>query len=117
MHTTDGKNFDWDLQATLSYNRTFEKHNLNFLLGYNARSTKSKSISAEYRGFPSGELNSPNYAEEIYEKPTISDNHTRLVGFLGTLNYSYDKKLFIVRDSYAIAMRDYIVAAFQKSTF
>lgn len=90
LYTTDGKNFDWDLQATLSYNRTFEKHNLNFLLGYNARSTKSKSVSAQYRGFPSGELSSPNYAEDIYEKPTTSDNHTRLVGFLGTLNYSYN---------------------------
>lgn len=90
LYTTDGKSFDWDLQATLSYNRTWNKHNLNFLLGVNSRSTKSKSISAQYRGFPSGVLSSPNYAEEIYEKPSTSDNHTRLVGFLGTLNYSYD---------------------------
>lgn len=90
LYTSDGKSFNWDFQATLSYNRSIEKHNLNFLLGLNSRASKSKNISAQYRGFPSGILNSPNYAEEIYEKPSTSDNSTRLVGFLGTLNYSYN---------------------------
>ncbi|MEY8591278.1 SusC/RagA family TonB-linked outer membrane protein [Butyricimonas hominis] len=90
LHTTDGNSFSWDMQATLSYNRTIDKHNLNFLLGMNQRASKTESISAEYRGFPSGALNSPNYAEEIYQKPTSSENSTRLVGFLGTLNYSYN---------------------------
>lgn len=90
LYTSDGKSFNWDFQATLSYNRSIEKHNLNFLLGVNSQASKSKSISAQYRGFPSGVLNSPNYAEEIYEKPSTSDNSTRLVGFLGTLNYSYN---------------------------
>ena len=32
LHTTDGNNFNWDMQATLSYNRTINKHNLNFLV-------------------------------------------------------------------------------------
>lgn len=59
-------------------------------MGVNSQASKSKSISAQYRGFPSGILNSPNYAEKIYEKPSTSDNSSRLVGFLGTLNYSYN---------------------------
>lgn len=90
LHTTDGNSFSWDMQATLSYNRTIEKHNINFLVGVNQKASKTESISAEYRGFPSGVLNSPNYAEEIYEKPKASENSTRLVGFLGTINYSYN---------------------------
>ena len=60
------------------------------LLGVNARSAKTDNISASYRGFPSGALSSPNYAEEIVSKPVSSDNSTRLIGFLGTLNYSYN---------------------------
>jgi hypothetical protein len=56
----------------------------------NARSAKTDNISASYRGFPSGALSSPNYAEEIVSKPVSSDNSTRLIGFLGTLNYSYN---------------------------
>ena len=90
LHTTDGNSFGWDMQATLSYNRTINKHNINFLAGINQRATKSESIRAEYRGFPSGALSSPNYAEDIYEKPTSSENSTRLVGFLASLNYSFD---------------------------
>ena len=90
LHTTDGNNFNWDMQATLSYNRTINKHNLNVLVGINQRATKTESVSAQYRGFPNGTLNSQNYAEEVYEKPRSSENSTRLVGFLGTLNYSYN---------------------------
>lgn len=90
LHTTDGNSFGWDMQATLSYNRTIDNHNINFLAGINQRATKTESIRAEYRGFPSGVLSSPNYAEEIYKKPISSENSTRLVGFLATLNYSYN---------------------------
>lgn len=90
LHTRDGNGFNWDMQATLSYNRSIENHNFNFLIGINQRATKSKSISAEYRGFPSGVLNSSNYAEKIQGKPINTENSTRLIGCLGTLNYSYN---------------------------
>ncbi len=90
LHTNKGSEFYWDLSSTLSYNRSIEKHHINVLAGVNARSVKTKNLSAFYRGFPSGALNSPNYAEEIVEKPVSSDNSTRLIGFLGTLNYSYN---------------------------
>ena len=90
LNTSRGNEFYWDLSSTLSYNRSVEKHHINLLLGVNARSAKSDNISASYRGFPSGALSSPNYAEEIVSKPVSSDNSTRLIGFLGTLNYSYN---------------------------
>lgn len=90
LTTGRGNEFYWDLSSTLSYNRSIGKHNINALLGVNARSVKTDNISASYRGFPSGALNSPNYAEEIVSKPVSSDNSTRLIGFLGTLNYSYN---------------------------
>ena len=90
LNTSRGNEFYWDLSSTLSYNRSVEKHHINLLLGVNARSAKTDNISASYRGFPSGALSSPNYAEEIVSKPVSSDNSTRLIGFLGTLNYSYN---------------------------
>lgn len=90
LHTNKGSEFYWDLSSTLSYNRSIGKHNINVLAGVNARSVKTEGISASYRGFPSGALSSPNYAQEIVEKPVSSDNSTRLIGFLGTLNYSYN---------------------------
>ncbi len=90
LHTTDGNSFGWDMQATLSYNRSFNNHNINVLAGVNQKALKTESIRAEYRGFPSGVLNSPNYAEDIYEKPSSNENSTRLVGFLATVNYSFN---------------------------
>ena len=55
-----------------------------------APSTNTSSTSAHYRGFPSGEFHSLNYAAEIYKKPTKSENTTRLFSTIGSLNYTYD---------------------------
>ena len=35
-------------------------------------------------------MHSPNYAQEIVEKPTVSQNRTRLFGLLASLNYTYN---------------------------
>lgn len=55
-----------------------------------------------------------NYADKKYE--VIDINNWATFTSISS-NYSYDKKLFIVRDSYAIAMTDYIASEFQKSEF
>ena len=90
LRTNDGKNFNWNLNFQASYNRNINKHNINALAGINARSTKTTGNSAFYRGFPSGSLCSPNYAQTIVQKPSYSENSTRLIGFVGLVNYSYN---------------------------
>lgn len=82
--------FNWDMNVIMAYNRSIEKHNINFSMGINATSSKSNSLSTEYRGFPSGDFSSPGYAQEVYEKPSNIDDKSHLIGFLGTLNYSYN---------------------------
>ena len=90
LRTTDEEGTSWDLTANISYNRNIEKNNINFNMGINSQNSNSSTTSAEYRGFPSGQLSSPNYAEDIYSKPLVDQSKTRLVGFVGVLNYSYD---------------------------
>jgi len=90
LFTTDGKGVRWNANALMSYNRLIEKHNINFTLGLNAVSNQTKSISAHYKGFPSGTLHSPNFAQEIYEKPSTTERASKLIGFLSSLNYTYD---------------------------
>lgn len=80
----------WDATATLSYNRSIKKNNLNFLVGINATSSTGDSFGITYKGFPSGELSSPGYANSVPELPVNSDSKSRLFGALGTFNYSYD---------------------------
>lgn len=80
----------WDATATLSYNRSIKKNNLNFLIGINATSDTGESFGITYKGFPSGELSSPGYANRVPELPVNSDSKSRLFGTLGTFNYSFD---------------------------
>lgn len=79
-----------DGNILLSYTNVIVKHNINFSGGINFIETKSKSGSEHYRGFPSGELHSINYAAETVDKKTVSESHTRLFGGFLTLNYTFD---------------------------
>ena len=53
-------------------------------------STTSEYTSSHYRGFPSGEFHAPNFAAEIYLKPTRTTDTRRLVGFLLSANYTWN---------------------------
>lgn len=90
LYTTEGGNMKWNANAFLYYTRSFGKHNFNFSGGWEASAYNMSSTSAHYRGFPSGEFNSLNYAAEIYKKPTRSENTTRRVSTLATLNYTWN---------------------------
>ncbi len=90
LNVATSNSVSWDATATLSYNRTIKKNSLNFLVGINATSSTGNSFGISYKGFPSGTLSSPGYANEISGLPSNSDTKSRLFGALGTFNYSYD---------------------------
>lgn len=90
LTVSTSESLGWDMNVVLAYNRSIEKHNVNFSLGINATSTSSESVATVYRGFPSGDFSSPSYAQDVYKKPSNSDDKSRLFGFLGMLNYSYN---------------------------
>ena len=90
LTVSTSESLGWDMNVVLAYNRSIEKHNMNFSLGINATSSSSESVSTQYRGFPSGDFSSPSYAQDVYEKPSNGDDKSRLFGFLGMLNYSYN---------------------------
>ena len=90
LYTTDGGSLSWNANAFAYYTRSFGKHNFNFSGGWEAAAYNVDNTSAHYRGFPSGEFNSLNYAAEVYKKPTRSENTTRRVSILATLNYTWN---------------------------
>lgn len=59
-------------------------------MGINATSSAGDGMGLTYKGFPSGELSSPGFANELSGLPSNSDSKSRLFGALGTFNYSYD---------------------------
>ena len=92
MSSGDSNVIDGTLQ--LMYNKSIKKNYINMNLSANLRTTQYVTEYADYRGFPGGDLTSPNYAAEIINKPTRNDQRSRLLGFLLTGNYAWDNIYF-----------------------
>ncbi|MCM1720191.1 MULTISPECIES: SusC/RagA family TonB-linked outer membrane protein [Bacteroides] len=91
LYTEKGGSLDWNTNAFLYYTRSFHsKHNINVSVGWEAASTNTDNTIAHYRGFPSGEFSSLNYATEVYKKPTRTENTTRRISALATANYTWN---------------------------
>ena len=90
LYTGNGGSLSWNANAFLYYTRSFGKHNFNFSAGWEASASTTDNTSAHYRGFPSGQFSSLNYAAEVYGKPTRTENTTRLVSTLATMNYTWN---------------------------
>ena len=91
LYTERGGSLDWNTNAFLYYTRSFHnKHNINVSVGWEAAASNTDNTNAHYRGFPSGEFNSLNYATEIYKKPTRTENTTRRISALATANYTWN---------------------------
>lgn len=56
---------NWNLNATILYNRMFGKHGINATVGLNMMDNYSSSKSEAYRGFPSEDMSETTYAYEI----------------------------------------------------
>lgn len=89
LYTQSGNSLRWNANAFLYYTRSFHQiHNLNVSLGWESSSSSSDGTSAHYRGFPSGQFHSINYASEIYKKPTRTERASRMISALATANYT-----------------------------
>ena len=90
LSTTEGKSYNWTTNLQILYNQSIGINYISGSLGFNTAESITSSVATNYRGFPSGSLNSIMYAQEIVSKPSETDNHTRLAGLFVRLNYSYD---------------------------
>lgn len=90
-----------DGSLSLIFNRTFSNHDINLCLSSNIRQTENKAYAIRFRGFPGGDLTSPNYAFQVYGKPSYADNKIRIIGNLLTANYSY-KDIYLSDMTYRI---------------
>lgn len=90
LYTTSGNNLNLTGNAFIYYNQSFGKHNLNGSAGWEVNTSTYDNVSAHYRGFPSGQFHSINYANEIYKKPTKTEGTSRMVSMLATANYTWN---------------------------
>ncbi|WP_286334669.1 SusC/RagA family TonB-linked outer membrane protein [Bacteroides caecimuris] len=91
LYIDGGNNMNWNAKAFLSYSHTFKSaHNLLASLGWEASSSSSDATNAHYRGFPTGQFHSLNYAAEIYKKPVRTESTARTASVLFTANYTWN---------------------------
>lgn len=82
--------YSWNVNAMLYYNNQLNNHYINAVAGMNVQESHSESSSMNFRGFQLGTLHSPAYAAKQENKTNVSSSESRLIGFLASLNYTYD---------------------------
>ena len=83
------RNATWTNENLLTYNKQFDKHNINVLLGHSVIGSRFYKTTASIQGFPT---------ENIYElkggtiNPGATGEEYKLQSFFGRVNYSYDDR-------------------------
>lgn len=90
LSVNSDKGYTWNVNAMLYYNKAIGKHFINATAGLNMQEASNESTSTAYKGFPLGNLDKPAYAAQQPNKTTVSKNESRLIGFLGSVNYSFN---------------------------
>ena len=92
-----GENFSFDASAVLTYFWQQDKHVVNANLGWNLQQSVTREFTVRTEGFPNESLDYISFATQ-YEKdgsPSGDEYTSRLVGFLGNLNYSWGERFLV----------------------
>lgn len=101
---TTGKMNMFTIQTGINYNLMLGKHALFANATWNAQISKSDEVTVVAEGFGNDNMDAITMATyyQRYSAPYGSDANTREVGFVGSLNYSYDDRYLLdvsVRES------------------
>lgn len=83
----------WNFENTLSFAKSFDKHNFNALVGYIASETDDSSSSINARNFGSAAVHTVNAGAE--RTAGYSEAKGRNEAIIGRLNYSYEDKYLL----------------------
>ena len=102
---TDTQNTYWTTENTLTFAKSFNKHNFNALLGYIVSQNDSSTFSDGASGFGSDAVQTINAASVPIPGASYSSTTGRNLAVIGRLNYSYEDKYFLTanfrRDGYS----------------
>jgi TonB-linked SusC/RagA family outer membrane protein len=87
----------YDGNIVLSYFTTLDKHAISFNGGWNIQETSNDNNTYSVYGFPNQSLDHPSLGAGFKEGDYVLGyaTKTRLMGFFGNLNYSFDDRYFI----------------------
>lgn len=93
---TNGNSSNYNINATLNYSLNIEGHQFFSGLGINVNQKRSYSSTVVGTGYLDERFNEIGFASTYKKggKPTGNGSISRMVGFLGTVNYSYNNRYF-----------------------
>ena len=86
--------YDWVVEQTLSYNKTFaQKHDLVLLGGFSAQKHNNDYMYGEARGFPNDNIYTLN-AGTMYQLTSTKSAYS-MTSYFGRFNYTYDNRYLL----------------------
>ncbi|NIG55569.1 TonB-dependent receptor [Chitinophaga sp. Cy-1792] len=89
MTVSTGKNFYWNLNELLQYNKSFGKHDLGVMVSHEAQAWNYQSLNSTRTGFASNSIPSINLGNATGQSSGAGKGSGALESYLGRINYSY----------------------------
>lgn len=90
LSRTTGDSYNWNLNAMMYYNNSLGKHFINATAGLNMTENSGENTDMTFTGFQLGNMSAPSFAAKQPNKSNVLHSKNRLVGYLASVNYSYD---------------------------
>ncbi len=91
---TTGENFDWLIENTATYERSFGNHRVNALAGYTTQKSTSRGINLNADPYANDLLQTINAAQAIRTWGE-SVNQWSMISYLGRINYSFNERYLL----------------------
>lgn len=95
LAVSNNKNFYWNLNELVQYNRDLGKHSIGVMLSHEAQAWNYQGFSAQRTGFASNDIPSLNLGDALGQTTGSSKGSGALESYLGRVNYSYDNKYIL----------------------
>lgn len=89
-----GENFDWLIENTATYEKSFSNHRINALAGYTTQKSTSRGINLNADPYANDLLQTINAAQAI-KAWGESVNQWSMISYLGRINYSYSDRYLL----------------------
>ncbi len=93
-YNTRGNSFNWLIENTINYNKTFGNHRVNALLGYTTQKFTSNNLILNASPFSNDLIQTINAAQAI-DAWDEQVNEWSMISYLGRINYAYKDRYLL----------------------